>query len=153
MKVTKKSNINISKMAKQIEQTNAKVGFFDTAVYEDGTSVASVAIQNEFGVPQKRIPPRPFMRPAKDNNSAKWKKTFLAGMKQGDAKHAFNLVGMAAQGDIKEAIKEVTRPALATSTVEARLKGKKQGKAVALTIAKPLVDSGYMLTSVEYEVN
>lgn len=153
MKTEHKKNIDLGKIAKQISKLNAKVGFFDTAKYENGTPVALVAMVNEFGVPQKNIPPRPFMRPAAENNKEAWKKTFNFGVKQGfqtgDFKQAFNLVGMQAQGDIKTAIKNVTAPALAESTKKARLTGKVKN---AKTATKPLIDTGYMLDSVAYEV-
>jgi hypothetical protein len=154
LKTVHKKNIDVRKIAKDIKRLNAKVGFFDTATYEDGIPVAQVAMIQEYGAPQKNIPPRPFMRPAKENNQKTWKKTFTYGINQsfktGDFKQAFNLVGMQAQSDIKTAIKNVTTPALAESTKKARLTGKVKN---AKTATKPLVDTGYMLASVEYEVS
>ena len=37
------------------------VGFFKTARYSDGTYVAAVAAWNQFGVPSRNIPERPFL--------------------------------------------------------------------------------------------
>ena len=39
-----------------------RVGFFSTAKYDDGTSVANVAGIQEFGAPAVGIPERPFFR-------------------------------------------------------------------------------------------
>lgn len=151
------SNIDIKKAVSKIKGIQTKAGFFGSSKYEDGTSVASVAIMQEYGVPQNNTPPRAFMRPAKINNENKWKNTFQRTMMNafadGNFSKPFEIIGMVVQGDIKKAIKDVTAPALKESTVRARLRGKKQGKSVSPTITKPLIDSGYMLNSVQYEVS
>ena len=157
MKVKRVKNIDLKKIVKQSQAIQAQVGFFSSAKYEDGTQVAYVASIQEFGNIQKNIPPRPFMRPAKDNNITQWKNIFTkattnAIKNNNSIKGAFDIIALTAEGDIKKAIKSVTKPALKTATVEARLRGKKQGKKVSLTVAKPLIDSGYMLASVTHEV-
>ena len=48
--------------AAQSTRPQVLVGWGPEARYEDGTPVAAVAYQNEFGT--KRIPERPFIRPA-----------------------------------------------------------------------------------------
>ena len=156
MKVKRTQNIDLKKSIAQANTTNTKVGFFSSATYENGDKVAEVAAQNEFGNMGKNIPPRPFMRPARDNNQ--WGQVFADASKNAirkgqSIKTAFKVIGLQAEGDIKKAISEVTRPALKQATVEARLRGKKQGKSVSLTIAKPLVHTGYMLASVTHEVS
>lgn len=155
MQVKRVSHIDLAKKIQQIKGIKAKVGFFSSAVYEDGTPVAEVAIQNEFGVPQKNIPPRPFMRPAMDNQGT-WKTIFknesIKAFKTGNFKTPFVAVASTVQGNIKENIATLKSPALADSTIQAR-KNKSSKKNPAKTIEKPLVDSGLMLTSVQYEVS
>lgn len=48
---------------KNLEGKVAKVGWVKKTSYDTGTPVAYVASINEFGVPGKNIPARPFMRP------------------------------------------------------------------------------------------
>ena len=143
MKVNKKTGIDIEKMAKNLANMKVQVGFLSSAKYEDGKSVAQVAMSNEYGVPQKRQPPRPFMRQAL-KKSGEWKKTFDFMVQKyftrgGDFKTPFDTLGLVVQGDIKTSIKELT--ALAQSTID------KKG------FSKPLIDTGYMLDSVNYEVS
>ena len=145
MKVNKKTTLDIKNMAKKLDKMKTQVGFFSSAKYEDGTSVAEVAMTNEYGVPQKGQPPRPFMRQAL-KRSGEWKKTFDFMVKKdfsrgGDFKAPFDTLGLVVQGDIKTSIKELTAPALAQSTID------KKG------FSKPLIDTGYMLDSVNYEVS
>ena len=145
MKVNKKTSIDIEKMAKNLANMKVQVGFLSSAKYEDGTSVAQVAMFNEYGVPQRRQPPRPFMRTAL-KKAKEWKKTFDFMIKKdfargGDFKTSFETLGLVVKGDIKTSIKELTAPALAQSTID------KKG------FSKPLIDTGYMLDAVNYEVS
>lgn len=156
MVIKKEVKINFSQAINQVSRISAEVGFLSSATYENGAKVAMVAAQNEYGNSNKHIPPRPFMRPAKDKNATAWKATFQKAIKQGlrsgNLKSAFDIVSLQVVGDIKKSIVAVTKPALKPATVKARLKGKKQGRSVSLSVAKPLIDSGYMLNSVNYEV-
>lgn len=156
MVIKKEVKINLSQAIKQAERISAEVGFLSSATYENGEKVAMVAAQNEYGNLSKHIPPRPFMRPAKNKNVTVWNATFQRAIKQGlrsgNLKSAFDIVSLQVVGDIKKSIVAVTKPALKPATVEARLRDKKQGKSVSLSVAKPLIDSGYMLNSVNYEV-
>tara|TARA_R110001606_G_scaffold141321_2_gene280500 strand:- start:26923 stop:27369 length:447 start_codon:yes stop_codon:yes gene_type:complete len=147
MKVSNKIGIDIEKMAKELDKMKVQVGFLSSAKYEDGTRVAQVAMSNEYGVPQKRQPPRPFMRQAL-KKSGEWKKTFdFMAQKDfsrgGDFKTSFDTLGSVVKGDIQISIKELTSPALAQSTIDQK------------GFSKPLIgkDSGYMLDSVNYEVS
>ena len=145
MKVNKKTGIDIEKMAKNLANMKVQVGFLSSAKYEDGKSVAQVAMSNEYGVPQKRQPPRPFMRNAL-KKAKEWKKTFDFMIKKdfvlgGDFKTSFDTLGMVVKGDIQTSIKELTSPALAQSTIDNK------------GFSKPLIHDGYMLDSVNYEVS
>ena len=158
MKIKRVSTgFNLDKTLKDIQKRSLTVGFHPSAVYEDGKSVAMIAVQNEFGNVNKNIPPRPFMRPTVSENKEKWKNIIFKQSKaitnnQLTPKSAFVQLGELVGSNIQSGIVNVTAPALATATVMNRLRGKKQGKSVSLSIAKPLIDSGYMLNSVTAEV-
>lgn len=149
MEIRRTSNASaIKKVLEELGRKEIKVGFFESAKYPDGTPIAYVAAIQEFG--HGPIPPRPFMRPAEQQNAAKWQKGIAAGVKAAlngsiTIEHALEQVGMVAAGDVRKAIKAVTAPPLADSTVSARqrrLKGKKSAS------TKPLVDSGQMIQAV-----
>lgn len=149
MEIRRTSNASaIKKVLEELGRKEIKVGFFESAKYPDGTPIAYVAAIQEFG--HGPIPPRPFMRPAEQQNAAKWQKGIAAGFKAAlngavTIEHALEQVGMVAAGDVRKAIKAVTAPPLARSTVQARqrrLKGKKSAS------TKPLVDSGQMIQAV-----
>ena len=138
----------IKKMLRDLESKEIRVGFFDTAKYPDGTPIAYVAAIQEFGYGP--IPPRPFMRPAELQNQNKWQRGIAAGVKAAlngaiTIDHALEQVGMVAAGDVRKAIKAVTSPPLAESTIRARQSRKKTKKSAS---AKPLVDTGQMLQAV-----
>jgi len=158
MKVIKKPGLStkLASAIKDIEAKQLRVGWGEDAKYDNGTSIAMIAAQNEFGNPGKKIPPRPFMRPTIAAHKMTWAtklsqgtKTVLNGTRS--ISDVFEAVGLLVAGDIRKSIASVTSPALKTATVMARLRGKKQGKKVSLTAAKPLVDSGYMLNSLTSE--
>src|SRR5690606_12567931 len=56
----------------------AKVGWFESAKYENGTQVATVAATHEFGTTKAGrnhttvIPPRPYFRPTIAEKQAEW---------------------------------------------------------------------------------
>jgi hypothetical protein len=162
------------KRIEALGKSRVKVGWFPSSVYENGLSVATVAETNEYGSPNKGIPPRPFMRPTIAQKKQVWKKTIqqygdavLSG--KADPAKMMDSLGLMVQGDIARAISRVTAPALNPATVAARLrrtaayqKAGKKGRiaqrakaksAPKAGITKPLVDTGYMLTSISYEVN
>lgn len=159
MKITHKEGLSkdFNSLINKVNSTQLKVGWSENAKYPDGVRVAVIAAQNEFGNPALKIPPRPFMRPAEIANSTMWKTKMAQGIRQvfnktKEVGQVFEAIGLLVAGNIKTAIKQVTAPALKTATVKARLRGKKQGKSVSLTAAKPLVDTGYMLNSLTSEV-
>ncbi len=138
----------IKKMLEELESKQIQVGFFETSKYPDGTPIAYVAAIQEFGYGP--IPPRPFMRPAELQNQNKWQAGIAMGVKAAlngsitiDA--ALEQVGMVAAGDVRKAIKAVTAPPLASSTIRGRQSRKKVKKAAS---TKPLVDTGLMLQAV-----
>jgi len=125
---------------KGIDGLVGKTGYFETAKYTDGTSVAYVATIHEFGYPEGNIPPRPTMRPTADAKRAEWAgimaksaKAMLAGrLTPHDALERLTLV---AAGDISGAIAALTSPPLKPQTIA------RKGS------SKPLVATGLMLRS------
>jgi hypothetical protein len=133
-----------------------KVGWFPGAVYEDGTTVASVAAENEYGNPAKRVPPRSFMRTTIAARQQYWKKitsfgarAIIAGKKK--PVQIMRQLGLAAAGDIKKKITEIVSPPLAQSTIQARKAKMAAGKRIG-NLTKPLVESSLMLSSLTHTV-
>lgn len=179
MRVSRQPGPGRARLEALIEQSkklSLRVGFFDTSKYADGTPVASVAAEQEFGVPSKRIPPRPFMRPTVTANKAKWSGLFARGSRAAivgtiDLRNVFEQIGMVAAGDIAQAISKVQSPPLKASTLQLRKWrnagipiGKQQVKWAAQLAAKgladtdgvskkPLVDSGILFNAVTHEVS
>ena len=155
MKVIVKPGIDLSKIISDINSASLKVGWGEKQRYDDGTPVAVVAAQNEFGNPAKNIPPRSFMRTSTIEKEGEWKALISQGMKTvmngaNSTANVFEMVGLKVAGDVREKIATITSPALAPSTIKARIRGRKVGNAGTAT--KPLVDTGYMLNSLTSEV-
>lgn len=153
-KVTRKGGglDRLAQSVRDLERKRAQVGFFDTAHYPDGTPVAYVAAIQEFG--HGPIPPRSFMRSTMAEQRDAWRKTLAQGAKQVLADRLTTMqmleaFGMAAAGDVKEKIISIMSPALADSTIYARLHRTNKPRN---TSTKPLVDTGVLLSSVESKV-
>lgn len=142
----------LEKIIVEGKDTQGKVGFFESAKYENGTPVAQVAVTQEFGDPEKNIPPRPFFRNAIAENQTAWKalvsKLIRAVVKGKITYHeAIEMIGLTAAGHVRKSISVLTAPALAESTIRARLRKRADGKTIGL-LTKPLVDSKIMINSV-----
>lgn len=148
----------------------ARVGFFESAHYADGTPVAYVAAIQEYG--SGPIPPRSFMRSTVAEQGYRW----VEQLRQGStavlegrytAHQVIEIMAMGAAGDIGKKIASITTPPLSPVTLQARqndptgdkrhtITGKKVGEFarfigpinVSGTAAKPLVWSGLMIQSV-----
>jgi hypothetical protein len=130
-------------IAEKVSQpATLRVGFLSAARYPDGTSVAMVAAIQEFGAPSRGIPPRPFFRRAIAKHSPEWPEAVGNLLKANgyDAVKALSLSGAAIAGQIQQSIVDLTDPPLAPSTIA------RKGS------AKPLIDTGTLLRSVDYEV-
>lgn len=106
-----------------------KVGFFETAKYEDGTPVAYVATIQEYG--SGPIPPRPFMRPTQQREQTNWNEGFASGARavaegRRTAEQVLGAIGGNAAGEISATIASITAPPLTQTTLLAR-KHKQQG--------------------------
>ena len=140
--------------------TNAQsvnVGFLENSTYPDGTSVPMVAAIQEYGAPKVGIPARPFFRNAIAKHKNEWPKAIADLLKANDydALRTLQLTGEAVAGQIKQSIVDTNSPPLAESTL--RRRGVDPGmkynpKDISTFGAKPLIDTGVMFASVEYEV-
>ncbi|HED5364335.1 hypothetical protein [Campylobacter jejuni] len=116
-----------------------EIGFFETAKYENGEYVASVAKTQEYG--NLKIPARPFFRTAIQKNQAKWLNIFKnQDLVNQDLELSLNQVGEIARGDIISSIMQTNTPPNAEATIKA--KGS----------SKPLIDTGFMRSSVNFRV-
>jgi hypothetical protein len=121
---------------------SVKVGFLSGATYPDGTPVAMIAAIQNWGAPKAGIPPRPFFSDMIAKKSPEWGPATGELLKANDydAAKTLTLVGETVAGQLRQSIVDTNEPALAESTI--RRKG----------FDKPLVDTGHMLNSVDYEV-
>lgn len=136
-------------LAERLNATEVRVGFIDGNTYSDGTSVAQVAYQNEYGAPENNQPPRPFFRRAIDKNKEEWVQAISNGLASGaTARDTLEIVGARAAGDVQISISELVDPPLSPMTIKLRREREKN----PTTSTKPLVDSRTMINDVNYEV-
>jgi hypothetical protein len=114
--------------------TESKVGWFSSSVYPDGTPVAYIATIQEFGSPERKIPPRPFMRPTAIEKKQDWTelaKILARRVLEGTAtaEDMMDLVAAKAEADVAKTIAEVYSPPLSPITLGAR-KYRQMGKEV-----------------------
>ena len=116
------------------------VGFFDET-YPDGTRIGKIATIQEYGAPEKNIPPRPFMSTTVMKNRVKWQGILQDIIPQEmDVKRCLNILGDVVSNDVSEEIDAWEIPANAPATIE------KKG------FNDPLVDTGLMRDSVGWKV-
>lgn len=113
-----------AKRAHALAQDTVKIGVLD-GKYEDGTNVAYVAAIQEYGCPERGIPPRPFFRPTIQQQQKAWADSLHSGVKgvvEGNLQphHVLDAVGAVAEADIKQSISEVRQPPLSPITVMLR---------------------------------
>ena len=105
-------------------------------------TVAAVAAFNEYGVPSRGQPPRPFFRNMIAEKGPSWPKAVAKLLKANnyDGDKTLRMTGEAIKGQLQQSIIKLVSPPLSPRTVKA--KGS----------SKPLIDTGHMLNSVDYEV-
>ncbi|CUJ80786.1 hypothetical protein [Achromobacter sp. 2789STDY5608628] len=120
-----------------------RVGFLEGATYPDGTPVALVAAINEFGRPDRNQPPRPFFRGMIAEKQKDWPRALGAVAKNNDydIDKTLGQMGEGIKGQLQESIRQLEAPGLSPVTVARK------------GFAKPLVDTGHMMNSVDYEVD
>lgn len=159
--------------AKVAKGGTLRVGFLETARYPNGTPVAQVAAIQNFGAPAAGIPPRPFFTKFIEDNSGKWGDALgrLLAANDFDVEKAFNLMGMGMVGQLQTAIRDTNSPPLSKVTLLLRERFPDHSTiefadvlqawqdiadgvepTISGTGAKPLVWTGQMQNSVNYEV-
>lgn len=134
-----------------------RVGFLENATYPDGKPVAMIAAIQEFGAPRANIPPRPFFRNMIRAKQSEWGlATALALRDSGyNPANALARVGEGITGQLRQSIIDTNSPPLRESTIVAKggTAGMVYNAADPSTFpAKPLVHTGHMLNSVDYQV-
>jgi hypothetical protein len=119
-----------------------RVGFLENATYPDGKPVGMIAAIQDFGAPRANIPPRPFFRNMIADKSPEWPKAIAVLLKKHhyDVTATFDEAGAVIAGQLRQSIVDTNSPPLKSATI--RRKG----------FAKPLVDTGHMLNSIDHEV-
>lgn len=116
---------------------------------------SNFATDHAVGAHTITIPPRPFMRRTVAKNSPGWGK-IVAGLmasKKFDSAIVLKKMGEVIADQIRQSIEELTDPPLAASTVRAKSRGGSSAASLGiLGPAKPLVNTGHMLNSVDYKV-
>ncbi len=133
----------LQEMLKVLAEKEVRVGFqAGKATEEDGTDICDIAAWNELGT--VHIPARPFLRQSVDDNVSKIN-SFLQSKKKDlvrgvSAEQVLKEIGIFQKDLIQEKITEGNFTPNAESTV------KKKGS------SKPLIDTGRMRQSVNYEI-
>lgn len=122
-----------------------KVGVPKEGAYPDGTPIETVGFVNEFGSEANNIPERSFLRSTIIDNNDKYVEMMekgLDGVVQGktDVDTMVNLIGITAEGDVKDKITDLKTPPNTESTIK-----KKKS-------SNPLVDTGLLRSSIIYEI-
>lgn len=164
--------------AKKATDKQLKVGWFESAKYSDGKSVAKIVNIQEYGAinDKSKIPPRPFFRNAIKENEKDWVEIILMSLrshfeKRRDFSASLDLLGGVIEDDLKRSIDKILTPPLSPYTVllrrishEMRSKGVSFNKARQSVskdkdilagnpaATKPLIDTGYMKSTVTHVV-
>ena len=108
-----------------MENIALSVGWFESDRYDDDTPVAAIAAQNEFGNPNKSIPPRPFFRPTISENRSDWARlagqgarAVMLGNETGDS--VAEKMGQLISGQVREKIGALKEPELSPITLALR---------------------------------
>lgn len=139
-----------------MQDAHVRVGWLETATYENGIPAAYVAAIHENGVPEKNIPARPMLRPTVDENEAAWgqaARALAAKVGKGELtlRQFMGRMGALAAGNLKTTIGEITSPPLADETIMRRAYKKAKGNPVG-SLTKPLQETDYLHSSVDFEV-
>lgn len=158
----------LREMSKKVTSAaTVSVGFPEGSTESDGTSTPMVAAIQEFGAPNRGIPPRPFMRPTVANKSDEWAERLGAALVHTsyDAKASLTILGATMAVDFYDAIADLQSPALSPITVMLRgmkskgvvVTGKTVGQAAKRVAegktnygasTKPLIDTGDMQSNI-----
>lgn len=163
-------------LARQVgNPATLRLGFLEDATYPDGTPVALVAAVANFGSPAKGIPPRPFFTNMVRGKSGGWGGSLarILANNEMDADKSLRLMGEGMALQLRQSIIDTNAPALSPVTLLLRDRFRSNPDDITFgdvqqaradiergvlpessgTGAKPLVWTGYMLNSIEYEVS
>ena len=130
-------------LASKLERpATLRVGFLEDATYPDGTPVAMVAAIQNYGAPAVGIPPRPFFSNVVADKSGGWPDGISALLQSTgfDVERTLRTTGEVIAGQIKDSINNGSYAPLQQSTIDRK------------GFDKPLVDTGHMVNSVDYEI-
>ncbi len=133
-----------------------RVGFLESATYENGVSAAYVAVIHENGVPEKNIPPRPMFAPTVERCRNDWQNMADSGARAVVAGNqtiegVMTAIGGHAAAEVQRTINEKVTPVLSAKTIEARIRKKAAGQPVG-NPTKVLMETGYLASSVTFDV-
>lgn len=177
MRVTRKAaKIDALRLAvKGLDGAQGKIGWFESAKYEDGTPVAGIAAVQEFGSPSRSIPPRSFFRTTATEKRQEWAKTAetvsrAAAQGKIAPDKVMEAVVMVAEGNVRATITKIMTPPLSPITIELRRRKRAGGTVTGATVGdaakatksaffnagsgaevKPLVDTGILLNTLTSE--
>lgn len=156
------------------KKASVRVGFLEGATYSDGTSVPMVAAIQEYGAPKAGIPPRPYFRTMIAKESGNWGNAIERGLKATgfDSEKTLTVMGDHIKGQLQQSIKDVQSPALSPVTLLLRERFGNQPHEITFadvqrarhdvamgtvpnvtaTQSKPLIWTGHLWNSVDYEV-
>lgn len=134
----------LKKVVKNLRDGAVEVGVLTgagTHPNSNGATVAEIAVWNEFGT--KRIKSRPFMRATLRLKKLEYRAIIRQLSKQLmnlkiSEDQALAILGMAAESDVKETIRRLSRPANRKSTIR-----KKRS-------SNPLIDTGLLRQSIHW---
>ncbi len=121
---------------------------------KSGKTVVDVGIDNEFGVPARRVPARSFIRSTFDNKNRQWSfltKNLLGKilLRRLNTSRALSIIGLKIQSDIKRKIRSNVPPPNAESTLRRKMaRAQKKVGIGPIGMPKTLIDTGRMLNSV-----
>jgi hypothetical protein len=131
-------NTRLKQIFSKYKDAEVRAGYLSGASYDNGKTLARVAIKHENGL---GVPLRPFMTKARDDNNAKWKDGLKRALAAGvPLDKALALTGEKMVGDIKKSIVYGSWKSNSPATIARK------------GFDRPLVDTGAMLRSAEYEV-
>jgi len=144
----------LERIEREMKQATVRVGFLENATYPDGTQVSEVAAANEYGhrigaAPEAgakddrlSVPPRPFFRNMIAKKKSGWPKALARLLRTSgyNTEYALLQAGEGIAGQLRQSISELKSPPLKQSTIDRK------------GFSKPLIDTGHMLNSVDYEV-
>jgi hypothetical protein len=137
--------VDLLKQIKILKGSVIKVGLPEnTPNYYDGTDIITVGATHEYGVPEKNIPRRSFLRVPLIHREADIKKMMQKGFtkvaKSGGALELMNKVGLYAQNISQLSFTNNNWQPLKPDTI------KRKGS------SRPLIDTGILRSSITYVV-